>query len=374
MYVDDDDATAKAFALADNRTAELGGYDNQALVDMIREVRDADDALLLAATSWSEDDLADLLETLEPVDEGRTDPDDIPDAPPAKTVRGDVWILGPHRVMCGDATSPTDLASLMAGEPAALVWTDPPYNVAINGAAGKIKNDDLSAADFDDLLAGAMSAAFATLRKGGSIYVAHADSERLAFTEAFTNAGFKLAGLIVWRKNAMTLSRSDYQWQHEPILYGWKPGAAHRWFGGRKQRTVLDATDLPFQQQADGSWHIAVGDQVLVITGTNLEVELRETSIIEHDRPSRSEMHPTMKPVGLVARQIRNSSRAGDIVLDLFGGSGSTLMAAHTTGRVARLMELDPKFVDVICRRYQAHTGVLPVAEATGRTHNFCKE
>lgn len=375
VLVDDDDTTAKAFALADNRTGELGGYDEQALADLILEVRAAD-AELLEATGWQDEAIADLLDRLaaDQPTELRTDPDHLPDSAPAKTLPGDVWILGRHRLICGDSTSPTDIAKLMDGADADLVWTDPPYNVAVDGAAGKILNDDLSADAFGDLLTGAMQSAFAALRPGGSIYVAHSESERLAFTEAFVAAGFKLSSVVVWRKNAMTLSRSDYQWQHEPIIYGWKPGRAHRWYGGRKQTTVVEAVGSPFVEQLDGSWHVMLGDRVLVLTGTDVKVRELESSVVEYSKPSRSELHPTMKPVALVERQIMNSSRAGDVVLDLFGGSGSTLIAAHTTSREARLVELDPRFCDVICKRFQMATGIVPIAEATGREHDFCED
>ncbi len=372
VWVDDDDTTAKAFALADNRTAELGDYDDQLLADLISEVQSASPDLL-TASGWGADGVADLLERLA-ADQLPTiagDPDALPERVPSKTVPGDVWLLGPHRVCCGDSTSQGDLDKLMAGGLANMVWTDPPYNVAIEGRAGKIMNDDMAAGEFRSLLDGALASAFMALRPGGAIYVAHADSERLAFTAAYADAGFKLSGVLVWRKNAMTLGRSDYQWRHEPILYGWRPGAAHQWHGGRKQTSVAEATDLPFVDAGDGTWHIAIGDRVLVVAGTDVTVSELETSVHEFDKPSRSELHPTMKPVALVERHIKNSSRIGEVVLDLFGGSGTTLVAAHSCRRVARLMELDPHFVDVICARFQQLTGIKPIAEATNNEHDF---
>ena len=368
VFVEDDDITAKAFALADNRTSDLGTYDSEALADLIRDVSISEE--LLASASYSLDDLDKLL-GVEALEQASGDLDRVPDSAPAKTVPGDVWLLGPHRVMCGDSTSPSDLAKLMAGGLADMVWTDPPYNVDYQGSAGGIKNDALSSGEFRELLDGAFASAFQALRPGGAIYVAHSEAEGTSFADAFVAAGFKLAGTLIWRKNALVLGRSDYQWQHEPILYGWKPGKAHKWYGGRRQTTIIEATDSPFVQLPDGRFKVAVGDRVYVVSGDALAVEQLDASVLEYDKPKRSSLHPTMKPVALVARQVANSSRKRGVVLDLFGGSGTTLVAAWRTERVARLMELDPKFVDVICRRYQELTGELPVAEASGNSHDF---
>lgn len=375
---DDDAVTAMAWAIADNRSADLGHSNDPLLAELLLEIQEADPSLLEAA-SYSQAELDDLLARIadEAGDAGigvRGDPDHVPSSAPPITIEGDVWRLGDHLLVCGDSTSPTVIERLMGDERAAMVWTDPPYNVAIDGKAGTILNDDLSASDFGRLLEGAMASAFTLLRPGGSIYVAHADTERLAFTAAFVGAGFKLSGCIIWRKQSLVLGRSDYQWQHEPILYGWKPGAAHRWYGGRKQTTVVESTDGPFMRLDDGSWQLTFGDRILVVSGTDLQVAEYDGSVIEVDRPSRSQDHPTTKPVALIARQIRNSCRAGEVVVDLFGGSGSTLIAAHTTGRVARLVELDPKFCDVICRRWQEATGIVPVHARTKRKRSFLED
>lgn len=374
---DDDAVTAMAWALADNHS-DLGTTDDLLLRDMLLEVQALDPSLLEAA-SYTEEDVADLIARIaEEAAAGdvplRTDADHVPDSAPAVTVLGDVWKLGDHLLVCGDSTSPTVIDRLMGDERAAMVWTDPPYNVAIDGKAGTILNDDLSEFDFGALLNGAMQSAFTLLRPGGSIYVAHADTERLAFTAAFKDAGFHLSGCLIWRKQSLVLGRSDYQWQHEPILYGWKPGAAHRWFGGRKQTTVIESTDSPFLRLDDTSWQLTVGDRIVVVSGTDLTFAEYDGTVIEVDRPSRSADHPTMKPVELIARHVRNSSRAGDVVVDLFGGSGSTLIAAHVTNRVARLVELDPKFCDVICRRWQEATGIVPVNARTRRRRSFVTE
>ena len=256
-----------------------------------------------------------------------------------------------------------------------MCWTDPPYNVAYETKAGKIDNDDLSDKEFKAFLIAAFQTAFDALKPGGAIYVAHADTEGLNFRSAFSRVGFKLSGCLVWRKNALVLGRSDYQWQHEPILYGWKPGAAHRWFGGRKQTTIVEmpASESPFQLRHDGKFEIQLGNSVMVVDG-NATVEDMLTSVIMESKPSRSEGHPTMKPVALVERMLRNSAKKTNIVLDLFGGSGSTLMAADRLGMCARLSELDPKYVDVIVTRWQQFTGKTATLESTGQTFDQVKQ
>lgn len=261
------------------------------------------------------------------------------------------------------------------GGGADMCWTDPPYNVAYETKAGKIDNDDLSDKEFKAFLVAAFQTAFDVLKPGGAIYVAHADTEGLNFRSAFSRVGFKLSGCLVWRKNALVLGRSDYQWQHEPILYGWKPGAAHRWFGGRKQTTIVEMSgaDSPFQLRPDGKFEIQLGNSVMVVDGA-ATVEDLLTSVILESKPSRSEGHPTMKPVALVERMLRNSAKKTNIVLDLFGGSGSTLMAADRLGMFARLSELDPRYVDVIVRRWQAFTGKTATLERTGQTFDQVSE
>lgn len=373
VWVDDDDAHAKAFALADNRTAELGSYDDAALLALIEEVRAADLELLEDA-GWDEQSVLDLISEM---DVDAPTPGDgldvLPVSVPSITVPGDVWLLGDHRVMCGDSTSSTDVAKLMAGESADLVWTDPPYNVAVVGKAGAILNDDMDRDEFADLISQAMLSCFEVLRPGGSIYVAHSESERMPFGNAFVNAGFHLASCLIWMKSSMTLSRSDYQWRHEPILFGWKPGAKHHWFGRRKQTTIADEPTVD-AVWTDGGLQITAGGHVFVVSGSDLAVKVLETTVQQYAKPTVSDLHPTMKPVGLVQRHVRNSSQRGAVVFDPFGGSGTTLVAAELEGRKARLMELDPKFVDVICRRWQDLTGRLPVAESTGNEHDFSKE
>lgn len=347
------DAKKRAYRIADNKVAEAAEWDKAALATELTDLRALDFDLSL--TGFGDDELIDLLEPMA----GRKDPDAAPPVPDAPTARvGDLWFLGRHRVVCGDSCDPEVLRRLCGDRAADAAWTDPPYNVDYSSRAGKIANDAMADAKFVRFLGAAFVAMAGVMRAGASIYIAHADGPpALAFRQAFRDAGFKLSGCLVWRKSSFTLSRSDYQWQHEPILYGWKAGAAHRWFGGRKQSTVsLYGADTPFTQMDDGRWRIEIGDTVLVVSG-DAEVESLVPSVLHHEKPRSSDDHPTMKPVSLVEQTLRNSARPGDVVLDAFGGSGTTLIAAERLGMSARLVELDPKFIDVIVRRWEEYTG-----------------
>lgn len=224
---------------------------------------------------------------------------------------GDVWLLGRHRLVCGDSTLPETYTKLMDGKRANLVLTDPPYNVDVEETAGKIKNDNMSDEDFYKFLFAMFVNVEQNMERDASIYVFHADSKGLTFRQAFHDAGFYLSGCCIWKKNALVLGRSPYQWQHEPCLFGWKVGGKHQWYSDRKQTTI---------------W--------------------------EYDRPKSSKEHPTMKPVALMAYPIQNSCMSNCIVLDPFLGSGSTLIACEETNRICYGIELDEKFVDVIVRRY----------------------
>jgi DNA modification methylase len=262
--------------------------------------------------------------------------------------------------MCGDSTSPTDVNTLMNGELADMVWTDPPYNVAVDGQAGTILNDDMDSRAFRSFVQGFYASLQQAMRPGAVIYLSHGESERAAFTDCMLEAGFKLAEVLIWVKGHATFSRQDFNWQHEPILYGWKEGAGHYFCGDFTRTTVIDnETDLTKMTK----------DQLV-----ELAKELSgNTSIIRHPRPTKSELHPTMKPVALIERMISWSSKPNWLILDLFGGSGSTLIAAHAQSRRANLMELDPKFCDVICTRFQTLTGIKPIAASTGNEHDFIK-
>lgn len=268
---------------------------------------------------------------------------------PTRTKPGDVWQLGTHRLLCGDSTVPTDVAKLMEGETADLLLTDPPYNVNYESADGKtIENDHMGAAAFLEFLTAAFATANEFLRPGGAFYIWHADSEGYNFRTAAKNIGWQIRQCLIWNKNCFVLGRQDYQWKHEPCLYGWKDGAAHFFVDDRTQSTVFEDKGVDFKK---------LKKEELVQLLQNIYAAKVSTSVIDCDRPSRSEEHPTMKPVKLLALQIRNSSRMGEIVLDPFGGSGSTLIACEQLGRKARLVELDPKYCDVILNRWEKLTG-----------------
>ena len=352
------DTQKRAYIIADNKLALNAGWDEEMLALELSDLQEADfDLSLIGFDEFEINDF--LCETTE----GETDPDEVPDIPTDPvTVQGDVWVMGKHRLMCADSTSIDEVVNLMEGEKADMVWTDPPYNVAIKGAAGTIMNDDMGDGDFRQFLLDVYSSYFSVMRDGACIYVAHADTERINFTQCFKDSGLKLSQVLIWVKQSGTLSRQDFNWQHEPILYGWKEGAAHYFCGDFTRTTVID-DDVSIKDMKK--------DQLV-----ELIKEMRAgstTTALRCDRPTKSDLHPTMKPVSLVQRMIQWSSRPSEIVLDLFGGSGSTLIAAHKTGRVAMLMELDPKYCDVIVTRWQAFAGKQAIHEGSGKTFDEIK-
>ena len=325
-------AQARAYRLMDNRASENAEWD-EALLGL--ELGDLQGDGLRPGAHRLLRRRADRLLAFEPGDEddAREGEDEIPETPADPVSRpGDLWLLGPHRLLCGDATVITDLDRLMAGRKADLCFTDSPYNVDYAGGIGaekagkgrRILNDALGDG-FERFLYDACISIIA--HTAGAIYMCMSSSELHTLQKAFVAAGGHWSTFIIWAKDRFTLGRSDYQRQFEPILYGWPEGAKHHWCGARDQGDV---------------WFI--------------------------DRPSRNDLHPTMKPVGLVERAIRNSSPRGGLVLDPFGGSGTTLIAAERTGRVARLIELDPRYCDVIVERWQGETGRSAVLETTGET------
>lgn len=307
------EAQKKAYILADNRMALDAGWDEEMLrVEL--EALQAED-IDLGLTGFDEKELAAFFDT---ADDAQDDDYDV-DAElqnPTFSKAGDVWILGNHRLVCGDSTKAETYDVLMDGRKANLVVTDPPYNVNYEGSAGKIKNDNLANDQFYQFLFDAFACMERVMADDASIYVFHADTEGLNFRKAFTDAGFYLSGTCIWKKQSLVLGRSPYQWQHEPILFGWKKAGKHQWYSDRRQTTI---------------W--------------------------EFDKPSRNGDHPTMKPVPLVAYPIKNSSMSNCIVLDPFGGSGSTLIACEQTGRICHTIELDEKYCDVIVKRYIEQVG-----------------
>ena len=369
------EAQKRAYIIADNKLALNAGWDEEMLkAEMLSLKEFGFDMDLLGFDS---DELAGLMVEPPPSKNPDASPP-IPENPTAKL--GDMWLLGMHRVICGDSTSPTNLDALMGGGMADACWTDPPYNVAYGDKAdflnkggtksqrntSRILNDDMDDASFKKFLGDFYRAAWAVMKPGAAIYVAHSETERHNFTEQFMQNGFKLSGCVIWKKNTLVLGRSDYQWIHEPILYGWKTGASHRWFGGRKKTTVQQLGDTsPFERRQDGKWQINIGTSIFVVDGDAYVDELLP-SVINEDKPLRNDVHPTMKPVALIERMLVNSAKRGDVVLDMFGGSGSTLMACERLGMKARVSELSPGYVDVIIRRWQEYTGQRAVLESTG--------
>jgi DNA modification methylase len=327
----------RAYIIADNKLALNAGWDEQLLALELQDLKMAEFDLDL--TGFGDEEIDRLLDDLEPEREGLTDDDAAPPAPRTPVSRpGDVWLMGRHRLLCGDATSPASIATVMAGGLADMVFTDPPYNVAygdsmrdqLRGTARPMLNDDLGA-DFEGFLRNACAALLAVTK--GAIYMAMSGQELHTLQRAFIAAGGHWSTFVIWAKHTFTLGRGDYQRQHEPILYGWREGNQHYWCGARDQGDV---------------WFIK--------------------------KPQVNDLHPTMKPVELVERAIRNSSKTQDTILDPFGGSGTTLIASEKTGRIARLVELDPIYCDVIVERWQAYTGQAARREADGASLDALRE
>ena len=309
------EAQKKAYIIADNRMALDAGWDEELLRVEIEALQA--EAFDISLTGFGDDEIADLFGNEK--DEVEDDDYDLSAAleKAAFVQRGDRWVVGKHRLYCGDATNPDDVAALMDGNRANLVLTDPPYGVSFKSASGlTIQNDSMKDEEFYNFLRKAFDNMVAHLENGGSAYVFHADTEGLTFRQAFVDAGFHLAGVCIWAKNSLVLGRSDYQWQHEPVLYGFLKNGKHRWYSDRKQTTI---------------WNF--------------------------DKPKRNANHPTSKPLDLLSYPLGNSSQENAIVIDTFGGSGSTLMACEKTNRICYTMELDEKYASVILRRYVEDTG-----------------
>lgn len=349
------EAQKRAYIIADNKLALNAGWDNEMLALELGELGEL--GFDLGLTGFDEDEIAALMpDEIEP---GLTDEDAVPEVQDDPVTKpGDVWLLGNHRLMCGDSTIIDDADRLMGGKKADMVWTDPPYNVDYEGGTGlKIQNDSMPDASFRQFLVDAFVVAYSVTKSGRPIYVAHADSEGENFRGAVRESGFLLKQCLIWVKNSMVMGRQDYQWQHEPILYGWKPGEAHKWYGEFTKKTVID-DDVDVKKL----------DKKELVALVNKLRNSKCTTVIREDKPYRNDIHPTMKPVALVGGMILNSSRPEDVVLDLFGGGGATLIACEKHNRNACLMELDPKYCDVIIRRWQDFTGKQATLEATGAT------
>lgn len=307
----------KAYIIADNRLALNAGWDNNMLTIELNEL--LEDKFSLELLGFNADELNALLTPTE-INEGLVDEDEVPEPPPEPITKlGDVWVLGNHRLMCGDSTQIDQLEKLCNGRQVDMWLTDPPYNVAYEGKTKEaltIKNDSMSNDSFRQFLRDSYVAADVVMKAGAVFYIWFADIETYNFTGALKDAGWQLRQTLIWKKSSIVMGRKDYHFKHEPCLYGWKEGAAHLWASDRKQTTIL-----------------------------------------EFDKPSRNGEHPTMKPVALFEYQMLNNTKGGDIVLDSFGGSGTTMIAAEKNGRVGYLMEFDPKYCDVIVKRWENFTG-----------------
>lgn len=305
----------KALNIALNKIT--GEWDNTKLEELLAELKET--SIDMDMTGFSFDEVDNMLKDITGSKEDDFDLDQALDEieePISKP--GDVWILGRHRLMCGNSTQKEDVMHLMNKQDADMLLTDPPYNVDYVGKTAealKIKNDNMDDNQFYEFLRKVFENMYIVTKEGASIYVFHADTEGINFRKAFKDAGFKLAECLIWKKDCFVMGRQDYQWQHEPVLYGWKEGKAHYFINDRTQSTIL-----------------------------------------EFDRPKQSTLHPTMKPIDLIAKLIKNSSKENDIILDLFGGSGSTIIAAEQLNRCCYTMELDPKYCDVIVKRWETLT------------------
>lgn len=320
------DAKKRAYVIADNKLALNAGWDMELLALELADLQAFD--FDLGLTGFSDDELAKLLPDKT---QGNTDPDEIPDAPADPITKpGDVWLMGKHRLLCGDSTSVDDMEKLTGGQLVDMWLTDPPYNVAYEGGTKDkltIQNDDMGDEQFREFLRNAYVTADTVMKPGAVFYIWHADSEGYNFRGAARDAGWQVRQCLIWKKSSQVMGRQDFHWKHEPCLYGWKDGAAHLWANDRKQSTVM-----------------------------------------EFDKPSRNGEHPTMKPVAIFEYQMLNNTKGGDIVLDSFAGSGTTAIAAEKNGRVAHLMELDPRYCDVIIKRWQDFAGAEARLEGDGRT------
>ena len=326
----------KAFALADNKTAELASWDKAILNEQLAELDKAGWELTEMGFEWHpQDQLENIVEV------------DLPENTKKRTKLGQVWKLGNHKLAIGDSTQASTYEQLLGGgEQVDLVITDPPYNVDYHGGTDKemtISNDNMSDADFGQFLRKSYDRMIEVTKDGAPIYVFHADSSGHIFRNQFVESGWLLKQVLIWVKNSFVMGRQDYHWQHEPILYGWKPGAGHKWYGDRNKATVIDDQQDISQMNKNDLLEL-------------LRVESDFSTVLRENKPKKNGIHPTMKPIILIAKLMSNSSLNGDIVLDPFAGSGSTMIAAEQLGRSARLIELDPEYADAILARWEYQT------------------
>lgn len=330
------DEQIKAFRLADNKVSEKAEWDFDILGDELAE---------LAELNFDMTDFGFELDIPEEEEVEAQEDGFEPELPEA----GQVWQLGEHRLMCGDSTKSSDVAILLGGVDIDLVVTDPPYNVAVKNSKGMtIENDDMASEEFGEFLTACFKNLEESLKPGGAFYIWYASREHINFEKSLNNAGLQVREQLVWNKNQFILGRQDYHWKHELCLYGWKDGEKHYFIDDRTQSTVIEDKGIDVKKLSKAEMQ-------------NLLLEIfsdkRSTTVINEDKPSVNDLHPTMKPIKLIARLIKNSSRPDEKVLDLFGGSGSTIMACEQLGRKCYTMEYDPKYADVIIQRWEEYTG-----------------
>lgn len=329
----------KAFRIADNKVSEYSSWDFEKLLSEMEGIQELDMSMF-----GFEDNEPEEVKVVE----DDFSEDDIPEVPKSK--RGQLYQLGNHRLLCGDSTSEADVDRLMNGSIADLVVTDPPYNVNVSNSKGmKIENDNLGEKQFREFLEKAFFNLEKNLKEGGAFYVWLAAKEWIAFEEALNTNGLYVRQELIWNKNAFTLGRQDYQWKHEPCMYGWKDGAAHYFIDDRSQSTIFeDEKALDFKSMKKPE---------LIELLEKVYSDKISTTIINENKPTINDLHPTMKPLKLISRLVKNSSKQGENVLDLFGGSGSTIMTCEQLGRKCFTMEYDPKYVDAIINRWEEFTG-----------------
>lgn len=333
------DEQIRAYRLADNKTGELAEWDMEKLHAELQSLTAFD------MDAFGFDTLPDIMNEMD--DDTEPQEEELLEDEEAETIcqQGDVWQLGQHRLICGDCTDADTIAQLMGGEKADLLLTDPPYNVAVENSDGlTIQNDDMSDAAFYEFLQAAFTSADSAMKNGAAFYIWHGETEGLNFRKACKAAGWELKQSIIWVKSQITLGRQDYQWKHEPCLYGWKGGGKHYFIKNRKQSTVID-TDINIDLLTEEELRDLVRDLQSL------------TSVLREDKPTRNADHPTMKPVPLIKKQVKNSTRRGGVVLDIFGGSGTTLLACEELDRACYMCELDERYCDVIIKRWEAATG-----------------
>lgn len=338
------DEQIKAFRLADNKTGELADWDIELLYSELDDLTGFD--MTMFGFEDIDFSLDDFEEEKEEGEEADTDSEEKP-----KVEYGDIYQLGRHRLMCGDSTSAEDMARLIDGETIDLYVTDPPYNVAYQGGTDEamtIMNDSMDDVSFRQFLRDAFAVANNHLKSGGAFYIWHADSEGLNFRAAVKETGWLLKQSIIWVKNAIVLGRQDYQWKHEPCLYGWKDGASHYFVDNRSLATVIEEDEENLKEMTKSE----------LISYIKTMQDTSPTTVFYEDKPVRNDIHPTMKPLKLIARCVLNSSKKGDKILDSFNGGGSTLMVCERSERVCYAMELDPVYVERTIKRWEEETGL----------------